>query len=180
MTIAERVKALRKAEGLTQEQLARALFVTDGAISHIERGNRRPSKLIAMKLAARYNKSTDYFLLDDSANESQPVESRVSEEALALGKRIYAFLSESNITVPAAAKRLGLSTPEFKKYLDGEMEPPAFMIIRLVMDLGMSPADVLAGKSEAPNIINMSALKLTPEAKLNFLKQFLEGEKCAN
>lgn len=65
MTIAERVKTLRKQEGLTQEQLARALFVSDAALSHIENGFRLPSKALAMKLAERYGKSTDYFLVEN-------------------------------------------------------------------------------------------------------------------
>lgn len=61
MTIAERVKFLRKQEGLTQEQLAQALFISDAAISHIENGTRKPSKGIAMKLAERYKKINQIF-----------------------------------------------------------------------------------------------------------------------
>ncbi len=62
MTIAERVKFLRKQEGLTQEQLAQALFISDAAISHIENGTRKPSKGIAMKLAERYKKNQPNLL----------------------------------------------------------------------------------------------------------------------
>ncbi len=69
MTIAERVRELRKKEGLTQEQLAQALFISDAAISHIESGFRLPSKSVAMKLADRYGKSTDYFLLESVDND---------------------------------------------------------------------------------------------------------------
>lgn len=86
MTIAERVKFLRKQEGLTQEQLAQALFISDAAISHIENGTRKPSKGIAMKLAERYKKSTDYFLVENLSEFENSHSSEPSKRKLTTGE----------------------------------------------------------------------------------------------
>lgn len=47
----EHLKKLRIEQGLTHDGLAKKSGVTRSAISHIESGNRKPSLLVALKIA---------------------------------------------------------------------------------------------------------------------------------
>ncbi len=57
-----RLKELRKQKGLTQEQLAKRLWVTKSTISAYEAGNKFPSLDMLIKLSYTFNISTDYLL----------------------------------------------------------------------------------------------------------------------
>lgn len=57
-----RIKALRKQKNLTQEQLAKRLWVTKSIISAYESGTKYPSLDMLVKLAQTFNVSTDYLL----------------------------------------------------------------------------------------------------------------------
>jgi transcriptional regulator with XRE-family HTH domain len=64
MSIASRLKSARKAAGLTQEQLAQASGVTQGAIQKVENGtSHRPRKL--KKIAAVLGVSPAWLLLGE-------------------------------------------------------------------------------------------------------------------
>ncbi len=56
------LKELRKQKSLTQEQLAKRLWVTKSIVSAYELGTRFPSLDVLVKLAYTLNVSTDYLL----------------------------------------------------------------------------------------------------------------------
>lgn len=58
----ERLKALRKQAGYTQQQLADKIWVTKATISYYELSEHTPSPEILVKLAAAFHVSTDYLL----------------------------------------------------------------------------------------------------------------------
>jgi len=74
----KKIKELRQQKLLTQEQLAKRLWVTKSIISAYESGTKFPSLDMLIKLAATFNVSTDYLLgIDkkrtlDVSNLSQP------------------------------------------------------------------------------------------------------------
>lgn len=53
----------RKNLGLTQEQLASKVGINRASLSHIERGSRKPSLPLAIKLAAAVNKTVEEIFL---------------------------------------------------------------------------------------------------------------------
>lgn len=57
-----RIKQLRKQKNLTQEQLAKRLWVTKSMISAYESGVKYPSLDMLIKLAYTFSVSTDYLL----------------------------------------------------------------------------------------------------------------------
>ena len=59
--IAAKIKTLRKAKGLTQEQLADALGMTRGAIGGYEAGRRNPRLPDLQKIADYFGVGLDYF-----------------------------------------------------------------------------------------------------------------------
>lgn len=58
----ERLKALREARGWTQDEVAKRLHVTRGAVGHWERGKNEPSYDMLIRLARLYNTSTAYLI----------------------------------------------------------------------------------------------------------------------
>jgi repressor LexA len=59
--IGKNIKRLRREAGYSQEQLARKLNVTQGAVSHWEQGSANPDMSLLKKLAELFNVSTDAF-----------------------------------------------------------------------------------------------------------------------
>ena len=58
----ERLKDLRKSNGLTQQQLADRLGVAKSVVSYYESGDRFPSYDVLIKIAQRFHVTTDYML----------------------------------------------------------------------------------------------------------------------
>ena len=62
MLLSDRLKQLRIHKGLTQEQLAKRLGVTRGALSMYESGLRQPSYDVLIEYSLVFNVSCDYIL----------------------------------------------------------------------------------------------------------------------
>ena len=88
-----RVKELRLAKSLSQEQLAEKIGLTKQAISQYERGDRNPSMAVLGALCDFFNVSSDYLLGIDSVtlrfvgkNEIDKLESKSSVRIPVLGR----------------------------------------------------------------------------------------------
>lgn len=57
--IGENIRILRKSSGMTQEQLAKRLFITRQALSNYENGSRLPNLPTAIAIANVFNISLD-------------------------------------------------------------------------------------------------------------------------
>ncbi|OAT83724.1 helix-turn-helix domain-containing protein [Desulfotomaculum copahuensis] len=68
MTLGDRIRAARKAKGLTQNQLAEALGLKDNAVSRYEKDTRRPDPDMLMKIACALDVPVGYLL--DEPGES--------------------------------------------------------------------------------------------------------------
>lgn len=64
----KRIAAFRKERGMTQEQLAEMLNISDSMISKIERGAKGVSIDLAIELCAVFNVSLDYLILGKVIN----------------------------------------------------------------------------------------------------------------
>ena len=62
MKFHERLKYLRKKDDYTQDELAKKIGVTAGAIGLYEQGRREPDNLLLQKLASIFGVSVDYLL----------------------------------------------------------------------------------------------------------------------
>lgn len=58
----DRLREMRERSGLTQQDVARLLNVTRGAVGHWERGKNEPSFEMLRDLARLYNTSTAYLI----------------------------------------------------------------------------------------------------------------------
>lgn len=71
MTLGEKLQALRRARGLSQEQLALALGVSRQAISKWENGESAPDLDRLRVLCAYFGVTTDYLIWDGAENAAQ-------------------------------------------------------------------------------------------------------------
>jgi transcriptional regulator with XRE-family HTH domain len=60
--LGEKIKELREAHGLTQEELATALGLSRPTITKYERGDRVPDLIIATRMAEYFGVSLDYLV----------------------------------------------------------------------------------------------------------------------
>lgn len=60
----QRLIELRKTTGLTQEDLAKEIGLTQSMIAHIEAGRKEPSKKYKIRLAKFFNVSVDWLFYE--------------------------------------------------------------------------------------------------------------------
>lgn len=70
--VGERIAALRRDKGLSQEELAAELFVTRQALSKWERGASAPSIDTLIEMSRRFSVSVEYILCLDEAIDLDP------------------------------------------------------------------------------------------------------------
>lgn len=66
--IGQRIRKFRKAQGLSQEQLAEAVNISTPHMSHIETGNTKLSLPVLVSLARHMHVSVDELLFDAPVN----------------------------------------------------------------------------------------------------------------
>ena len=68
MPIGERIKRIRKARGMSQERVAKALSVTQGAVSQWENGITEPSSTLIYPLAQLFGVTAEELLEEPEIN----------------------------------------------------------------------------------------------------------------
>lgn len=66
MTFSERLKAERVKKGVSEDEVAKALGVTQSYISKLENGIKVPASGMLIALSKYYDVTTDYLLLGDN------------------------------------------------------------------------------------------------------------------
>ena len=96
MALPEKLYALRKKSGLSQEQLAEALNVSRQAISKWEGGSATPESDKLLALSNYFGVSLDY-LLKDGAPDTAPAEAQEEHRTMRLLSLIPAQISGSSM-----------------------------------------------------------------------------------
>ena len=92
--VADRIKALREQQGLTQTELSRLLGITRSSVNAWEMGISVPSTQYIVELAHIFKVSTDYLLgVDTSSSVSV---AGLSEKDVQLVHTIISHLKEKN------------------------------------------------------------------------------------
>ncbi len=101
-----RLKELRLAAGLSQEQLANRIHVSKAAISNYELYNRNPSPDILIKLAKIFHVTTDYLLGVEAKRQSIDV-TGLSDEDIDYVENTVKMIRRKNLEI---TKRKTLET----------------------------------------------------------------------
>ncbi len=91
--VKNRIKMLRKEQGLTQKDIADFLGVTPKAVSFYELEQREPSNEMLKKLAKKFNVSVDYLLDNEEATPKtkkipKDLKKILEDEAITLNGRL--------------------------------------------------------------------------------------------
>ena len=94
--IGQRIKDARKAENMTQEQLATACGCASNHLSGVENGANRPSLELIIKIATVLNSSIDYFLMDSPcASTRYLIDSRIAPKLEACSDPELQFIEKT-------------------------------------------------------------------------------------
>ena len=89
---AARLSTLRKAQGMTQEEMAEALNISLEHLSKMERGKRKPSIDLIIAMACYFHVSTDYLLMgkdhDKMDSHTKPLDVVTQMTEIAKGLKI--------------------------------------------------------------------------------------------
>ena len=94
--LGNRIKSLREAKGLKQEELAQKVSVSPSAIGMYETNKREPNNEIILKLAEFFNVSTDYLLGKSDIRNPDKIDESKLNVAFESG---YDGLNETNKTL---------------------------------------------------------------------------------
>lgn len=85
----ERIRNLRQIMGISMEEMADKLMVTENYLGKVERGIRRPSFEFVMQFAVTFDVTVDFLLMN--RNIHRPI----NETALSLAEQLQSFVSQN-------------------------------------------------------------------------------------
>ena len=131
-TLGTRLQELRKQKGLTQEQLAEKLNVTNQSVSKWEKDINAPDILLLVALADLFETSVDYLL---GRNENMPIVSVTQKgiDQLVLKIRILSANKDKvNINLPLSIVKIFAKDGELKMLKDKKIDIDINQLIALV------------------------------------------------
>ena len=148
MTFGEKLKKLRKDNGLTQEQLAEKLFVTRTAVSKWETGNGYPAIDSLKMISELFGISIDELISDGDVENKRLLEKRISGRfyvaavvCLSLStlfSLLAYFLKNEYLTIGAGAAAVGyvicayFTKPKYKRFAAKKLVV-AYVVSRIVV-----------------------------------------------
>lgn len=134
--LGEKIAEQRKKLGLSQEELAEKLNISQKSISKYELGNRKPQYKVLVRMAEYFGVTTDYLLeLDGGGN-------------VMLGKRITELRKACDMSQKELGEKLGLSASAIGMYEQGRREPGNAMLIAMENLFGVT-VDYLLGVTDS-------------------------------
>lgn len=86
----ERLRNLRQIMGISMEEMADKLMVSENYLGKVERGIRRPPMEFFIQCAAAFGVTLDFLVMD--RNIQRPI----NETALALAEQLQSFVSQNS------------------------------------------------------------------------------------
>ncbi len=120
-TLGQRVKELREKLGLTQEELADLVHITDGYVGLIERDERMPSKSVMQLLAKALHTTTLDLQIAAGVVEN------VIKELKGLGPNLQACIIRMARFRPQAQDLISEVIAPLVNYFEGESQQPAYL-----------------------------------------------------
>lgn len=138
-----RIAEERKKLGLSQEELANRLKISQKSISKYECGARRPSYETLLAMASLFGVSTDYLLGNDFVSDA------ISEPSSQIGgydHSINHWIGKTGFGYDEIAQRLGISDDLLSDYLQ-ERIPIPYQVLIALSDICDVSTDCLLGIS---------------------------------
>lgn len=123
-----RISEERKKLGLSQEELANKVGVSQKSISKYERGTRRPSYETLTLMAGLFGVTVDYLLGNDSITTEQTLPVKTASVA---DTSLKYWVEKTGYDYEEVADKLGISEKELLSYLNNEKDIPCKHLIAL-------------------------------------------------
>lgn len=135
-----RIAEQRKLLGLSQEELATKLNISQKSISKYERGDRRPSYEVLVAMASLFGVSVDYLLGNTSVSEA------TSSEAPGNGydNSINYWIAKTGLGNDEIAKQLGISEDLLADYIQLKVPIP-YPVLSALSEICDVSTDCLLG-----------------------------------
>lgn len=104
-----KIKELRLSKKLSQQQLAKILFVNQTAVSQWERGATTPNLQLLTKIADYFNVSIDYLIGNDTNKKSPSIKEELTADEQKLLKSFRELNEEGQYILLSQAEALTLS-----------------------------------------------------------------------
>ena len=122
-----RMSEERKKLGLSQEELAARVGVSQKSISKYERGTRRPSYETLTAMASLFGVTVDYLLCNDTPIASTP--SALNRSFT--NSPIKFWVEKNGFSYKEVADKIGISEEQFLSYVYNEKDIPCKILIAL-------------------------------------------------
>lgn len=166
-TFIERLKELRKQSGLTQQQVAEYLDITQSAYAQWETGRINPKKETIQKFADLFNVSYDY--LWHGTSEPQTTNAITETNSGTFPERLRQLRTEADLTQQQLADIVGTTQQNIAFWETGRQRPKQPSLIKLANYFNVSIDYLLVGKAQAEEKLSVFPERLKQlrvEAKL--------------
>ena len=144
-TFIERLKELRKQSGLTQQQVAERLDISQSAYAQWEIGKLNPKKETIQKFADLFNVSYDY--LWHGTSEPQTTNAIIETNSGTFPERLRQLRTEAKLTQQQMAEAFNIKQPTYAQWETGRTKPKGETLERFADFFNVS-TDYLLGKTQ--------------------------------
>ena len=140
--VGDRIRQLRKSQGVKQTDLADAIGVTFTVISNIERGYSNPKSFMVERIAEFFNVPTDYLLGRTNTRFR-------GNRQVVIPDRLAKLMAHQAMNPDDLAEESGMDVSVISSMMDGEMQPSLPDLAVIASALGTT-IDYLIGFTEYP------------------------------
>lgn len=147
--LGKRINELRRASGMTQEELGKKLGVIKQTVSSWENDSSEPNHAATIALAKLFGVTTDYLL--GAEGDAMGTEEKINEIAQRVGRNIRSIREQAGLSQKDFAEGFGVSAGAVGMWETGRREPDINMLIQIA-HFGGTNLDDLVMKELTPPI----------------------------
>ena len=147
--LGKRINELRRASGMTQEELGKKLGVVKSTISLWESDSSEPNHAATIALAKLFGVTTDYLL--GAEGDTMGTEETINEITQRVGRNIRSIREQAGLSQREFAEGFGVSAGAVGMWETGRREPDINMLIQIA-HFGGTNLDDLVMKELTPPV----------------------------
>lgn len=147
--LGKRINELRRASGMTQEELGKKLGVVKSTISLWESDSSEPNHAATIALAKLFGVTTDYLL--GAEGDTMGTEETINEITQRVGRNIRSIREQAGLSQREFAEGFGVSAGAVGMWETGRREPDINMLIQIA-HFGGTSLDDLVTKDLTPPV----------------------------
>ena len=139
--LGKRINELRRASGMTQEELGKKLGVVKSTISLWESDSSEPNHAATIALAKLFGVTTDYLL--GAEGDAMGTEEKINEIAQRVGRNIRSIREQAGLSQDEFAEGFSVKQPTVANWETGKRQPDLNMLIQIAQFGGTSLDDLV-------------------------------------